>query len=102
VNRAVTVRTITGTWVDADPDFEMEVVQSGPTFTGKLWVQGKHMSNIRDGVLSDPRNVRFFRQWTGKCCYGVYQGRYEGTLDASLDKINVTSGAAASFGFTRR
>jgi PKD repeat protein len=102
VNQSVTSRSITGSWVDGDPDFELELIQNGPNFGGKVFVQGKYVSDIQNGVLSNPRDIRFFRRWNGRGVYGVYSGQYEGTVDASLDKINVASGSASSFSLTRK
>ena len=102
VRQSVTSRSITGTWVDGDPDFELELVQGGSTFAGKVFVQGNYRSDIQNGVLTNPRNIAFYRRWNGKGNYGVYSGQYAGTVDASLNKINADSIPGVSFNLTRK
>jgi PKD repeat protein len=97
------VRSLTGRWVDADPRFQVDFVHnSGSGFTGSVSVSGfGKVSDITDGVVSDPRTVAFHRQ---SFVAGFATVDYRGTVDATLNKMSVVAvqNAATSFDLTRQ
>lgn len=98
----VVVKSLTGRWVDADPRFQVELTQNGATFTGSVTVSGfGPVSNISDGAVSDPRAVAFHRE---SFVRGFATVDYRGSLDASLDKMNVVAvqNSATTFNLTRQ
>jgi len=89
----VVARTLTGQWRDLDPAWEMTVTQNGTAFTGTVTRAGVGLvSQIRDGVLTDPRNLRFFRDSSvSPPWYLGYTGNYAGSLDTTLNRIQLVS-----------
>ncbi len=85
----VTVKSLTGSWTDVDPFFGVTLTQTAATVNGKVYGQGGwgEACAIENGVLSDPRNIRFFRR-----CYYVGWVQFcnlSGTVDPSGDRITV-------------
>jgi PKD repeat protein len=101
-NGAVVARTITGSWIDNDPRFVLELTQTGPNFVGRVLVNGLHVSNIVNGTVLNPRAVTFRREWTGRGTFGVYTGDYVGSVDAALNRILANSIPGVDFTLTRQ
>jgi hypothetical protein len=93
----VVAKSITGRWVDNDPRFKWNFVQSGSTFTG---VCCGGQSEVRNGRVSDPRGVAFYR-FEG-VALDLPEFDYVGSLDESLDHIDVVSIPIRSFHLTRQ
>jgi PKD repeat protein len=100
---AMIVKSLTGRWVDADPRFQVDFVHNnGSNFTGSVSVSGfGQVSNINQGVVSDPRTVAFHRD---SFVSGFATVDYSGSLDATLDRMNVVAvqNAATSFSLSRQ
>jgi PKD repeat protein len=85
-SRTVTVRTLDGEWRDTDTRWRIIIRQSGATFSGEIYFGPfGHISNIESGILTDPRNMTFFRRATH---WWAYQDTYSGELDEALDVIS--------------
>jgi hypothetical protein len=103
VTNTASVRGVAGAWVDGDPNFEIEFTQGqGGTCGGRVFVQGKYVSDIQNCRLTHPRNISFHRQWNGKGFYGVYSGDYDGTVNDTITKIHAESIPGVSFDLTRK
>jgi hypothetical protein len=87
---SISARSLTGHWVDADPRFQIDLVQSGNTFTGDVSVTGfGRVSFVQRGVVQDPRQLSFHRESPNPIFW--YTGDYAGTVDATLSRIRVSS-----------
>jgi len=96
----VTVRSITGVWVDVDPRFRWEFSHTGSTFTGTMTASGfGQVSAAQNATVSHPRNVSFRRVSSNP---GFYTGDYSGTLDASLDNMFLQSTPQFTFNLRRQ
>jgi PKD repeat protein len=85
VTGTVIVKSLTGKWVDADPDYWLELTQAGSNFTGKVFsTWNGHVSNVTDGVVKNPRSLTFYRD-SFKAGYATCD--YAGTVDATGDRI---------------
>ena len=96
------VKSLTGKWVDIDPRFQLEFAQAGSGFTGSVSVSGfGKVSDISNGVVSDPRSVAFHRE---SFVVGFATVDYTGSLDATLDKMSLVAvqSSATSFDLTRQ
>lgn len=101
-SNTVTVKSLTGHWVDIDPRFQVDLVQSGSSFTGSVSASGYgRVSDVSGGRVSGPRSVAFHRQ---SFIRGFATVDYTGSLDATLDKMNVVAiqNSATSFNLTRQ
>jgi hypothetical protein len=96
------ITMLRNTQIDADPRFVLELTQNGSTFSGRVMVTGVHLSNIVNGVVTDPRNITFRREWTGEGFFGVYTGDYKGSVDSALNKIAAESIPGVTFNLTRQ
>lgn len=102
VSNTVTVKSITGHWVDTDPRFQVDFVQTGSTFTGSVTVSGfGKVSDITSGRVTAPRNVAFHRQ---SSVAGFATVDYTGSLDTTLDRMDVVAiqTSATSFNLRRQ
>ena len=97
-NNTVTVKSLTGTWVDADPRVRFELNQSGANLSGSREANpgsGFITSAALNGNVSNPRliaiTIHFRAQGTSSDC------RYEGTLDDQADGFHVDRIATGIF-----
>ncbi len=87
-NVSVTVRSLTGAWVDEDPRVSFEFTQNGPNFSGERLAGGNFIARApAQGALTDPRSIAMqitFSAWgiTSTC-------GYQGTADADFNRIRV-------------
>lgn len=97
------VKSLAGHWVDVDPRFQVDFTHNGGSgFTGSVSVSGVgRVSDITNGVVSDPRTVAFHRE---SFVAGFATVDYRGTLDAALNKMSVVAiqNSATSFDLTRQ
>jgi PKD repeat protein len=96
------VKGLSGQWVDADPDYSLELTQTGSTFTGKVFsTWNGQVSDITGGVVRDPRSLSFHRE-SFKLGYATCD--YTGTVDATGDHIHAVcvQNDRTSFDLTRR
>jgi PKD repeat protein len=85
----VTVKSLTGHWVDIDPRYQVDLVQTGSSFTGSVSASGfGRVSDVSSGRVNSPRSVAFHRQ---SFIRGFATVDYTGSLDASLDQLNVVA-----------
>jgi len=101
-SQTITVKSIAGQWSDADPRWTLEFTQNGPGFSGTVYFGPYgHISNIEAGILSDPRNLTFFRRATH---WWSYQDTYDGEFDQTLDRITARprNQSCCTFTLTRR
>jgi hypothetical protein len=101
VNGAVTARDLTGRWRDTDPAWEFDLTQSGATVSGTIARAGVGIvSQIRDGVVADPRTIRFFRDSSvSPRWYLGYTGNYTGSLDSTGNSLHLTSPEDSRFSY---
>ena len=100
-NGAVTARDLTGRWRDTDPAWEFNLTQSGATVSGTIARAGVGIvSQIRDGVVADPRTIKFFRDSSvSPRWYLGYTGNYTGSLDSTGNSLHLTSPEDARFSY---
>jgi len=98
-NGTVTARDLTGRWRDVDPAWEFDLTQSGTTVSGTIAREGVGIvSQIRDGVVADPRSVRFFRDSSvSPRWYLGYTGNYSGSVDSTGNRLHLASPEDARF-----
>lgn len=85
-SNSVTVRSLTGHWVDSDPRYQVDLVQTGSTFTGSVSASGfGRVSNITNGVVSNPRSIACYRQ---SFVAGFATVDYTGTADSTLNTMH--------------
>jgi hypothetical protein len=101
VNGAVTARDLTGRWRDTDPAWEFDLTQSGATVSGTIARAGVGIvSQIRDGVVADPRTIRFFRDSSvSPRWYLGYTGNYTGSVDSTGTRLHLSSPEDARFSY---
>jgi hypothetical protein len=100
-NGAVTARDLTGRWRDTDPAWEFDLTQTGATVSGTIARAGVGIvSQIRDGVVADPRALRFFRDSSvSPRWYLGYTGNYTGSLDSTGNSLHLTSPEDSRFSY---
>lgn len=84
-NGTLTVRSLSGSWVDLDPRIHFEFTQTGRTLTGRrLGHTGFIREGAVDGTLTDPKKVGFDLFLDGSNC------RYEGTVSGDANNVTVS------------